>query len=199
MEQTTKGYNLRTCRQNLFVTQNEDGTLTMYRGGNKPAENVGMLIKQMGGIPVVLDKAKQYTVKNYEKEVITYADYVEHLIQLCEYRKQQHQKNIRKRAEIEELRGATAEEDMKALLVKYQGKPIETNADNIRTVLYYVRYAHYPELPAMEIGYTCNVYDCDGKTAVAMKLDKPILYDGELVAKFQLGAPRGYLMKYRRI
>ena len=51
----------------------------------------------------------------------------------------------------------------------------------------------------MTIGYTCNQYDCDGKTATTIKLDRPIEYYGEQVSQFQHGAPSGHLRNYRRI
>lgn len=52
------------------------------------------------------------------------------------------------------------------------------------------------ELPALEIGYLANQYDCDGKTAVTITLDEPIDVCGQRVSKFVYGAPRRHLTKY---
>ena len=51
------------------------------------------------------------------------------------------------------------------------------------------------KLPAMTIGYSCNQYDCDGKSAVTIKLDEPV--NG--YTKLSYGAPRGHLTAYTNI
>jgi len=58
------------------------------------------------------------------------------------------------------------------------------------------------ELPAMEIGYKANQFDCDGKTATTIELDLPISddeYGIENETKFSYGNPNNYLLKYQRI
>lgn len=85
-------------------------------------------------------------------------------------------------------------------------QPIESTYENIRTILnhYKLNIENTPsKLPAMTIGYSCNAYDCDGKIAIAMKLDEPISYnvfdEDETSDKFVVGAPHGHLTKYTRM
>jgi hypothetical protein len=51
------------------------------------------------------------------------------------------------------------------------------------------------KLPAMTIGYSCNQYDCDGKSAVTIKLDEPV--NG--FTNLSYGTPRGHLTAYTNI
>lgn len=51
----------------------------------------------------------------------------------------------------------------------------------------------------MTIGYSCHQYNCDGKTATTIKLDRPIMVYDEPGTMFEVGAPIGYLTKYRSI
>ena len=86
---------------------------------------------------------------------------------------------------------------------------IPTTIKNLQILVSHLRYVNWGgwELPKMTIGYSAAEYDCDGKTAVTIKLDRPIddfadedeknCYAG--VTKFQRGAPHGHLMKYHRI
>lgn len=46
------------------------------------------------------------------------------------------------------------------------------------------------------VGYTCNQYDCGGKTATAIKFDKEVSLDGEKGRRFVYGAPRTHLPNY---
>lgn len=86
---------------------------------------------------------------------------------------------------------------------------IPTTYRNISIVLRHLNEQNWGswELPKMSIGYSCNQYDCDGKIATTMKLDQPIDITDytdspdslpEMVSMFQVGAPHGHLMKYRR-
>jgi hypothetical protein len=77
----------------------------------------------------------------------------------------------------------------------------ETNADSVYVLLRKLNSENWGgwELPKMTIGYTCNQYDCDGKTATTIKLDSPIIVSDEEGTMFQYGAPVGHLRKYRRI
>lgn len=80
--------------------------------------------------------------------------------------------------------------------------PIPSTVENITVMLkYFHRFGIPTSLPAMTVGYSCNAYDCDGKTAVAMKLDDAIPYneDGDMSNRFVCGAPRGHLVKYHRV
>lgn len=81
-------------------------------------------------------------------------------------------------------------------------RPVPATIENITTILqYYKMQGYVGELLPMTIGYSCNDYDCDGKHAVAIKLDSPIIYneEGDMNNRFVCGAPRGHLTKYTRI
>lgn len=81
-------------------------------------------------------------------------------------------------------------------------RPVPANIENITAILrYYKMEESVGELLPMTIGYSCNGYDCDGKYAVAIKLDRPIVYneDGDMSDRFVCGAPHGHLVKYTRI
>lgn len=73
--------------------------------------------------------------------------------------------------------------------------------ENIRILLLYLNDKNWGawELPAMEIGYTCNQYDCDGRIATTITLDRRIDYRGRKEKRFVVGAPRGHLSKYQRL
>ncbi len=80
--------------------------------------------------------------------------------------------------------------------------PVPATIENITAILhYYKMQGSVGELLPMTIGYSCNGYDCDGTYAVAIKLDRPIVYneDGDMSNRFVCGAPRGHLVKYQRV
>lgn len=81
-------------------------------------------------------------------------------------------------------------------------RPVPATIENITAILeYYKMQGFVGDLLPMTIGYSCNDYDCDGKYAVAMKLDKPIVVneEGEMSDRIACGAPRGHLSKYYRV
>lgn len=81
-------------------------------------------------------------------------------------------------------------------------RPVPATIENITAILrYYKMQEAVDDLLPMTIGYSCNEYDCDGKYAVAIKLDRPIVYneDGDMSDRFVCGAPRGHLVKYKRV
>ena len=172
----------------LVVVKNEDGTLTLTNyGDGKHFDNPGMLINNIGGV-------EEFWSRCISKE--DFDQRMEHYIysQSKEYREAQAKKRADKEAEINAKRIA----DFEAL--KATAYPIPTTYENIGIVLRYLNTMNLGgwELPAMTIGYSCNQYDCDGKTASTMILDEPIDVDGDMVDRFQVGAPVGHLMKYRR-
>ena len=81
-------------------------------------------------------------------------------------------------------------------------RPVPATIENITAILHYYKMQGFVgDLLPMTIGYSCNDYDCDGKYAVAIKLDSPIIYneEGDMNDRFVCGAPRGHLTKYTRI
>ena len=78
---------------------------------------------------------------------------------------------------------------------------IEVNEESVKTILFYSHYFEMPEFRGKKftIGFSVNEYDCDGKIAIAMKLDKKIRVYDVLTNKIVVGAPHGHLTKYTRI
>ena len=77
------------------------------------------------------------------------------------------------------------------------GDTIEATYDNIVKVLRYLNSKNWGtwKLPKMSIGYRCNQYDCDGRQATTMILDKEV----EGSSRYCYGAPRRYLDKYTHL
>lgn len=189
-------------KYNVKVEQNADGTLKVtdlseqFKG--QPLQNAGLLIASCGGREKFL--ALCITPERY-KEIKDFRDF----------------KNTPEgKAQLEAQRAASAEAQRVAIekrnkeratayqeLLESCNGVIPTTYDNIGIVLRYLNTINWGvwELPKMTIGYSCNQYDCDGKQASTMILDKKIdiFGDGtEFENKFQVGAPHGHLMKYRR-
>ena len=181
---------LKTSRFHYEVIVNEDGTLRiLYAGDKSNVPNAGALINGMGGIQKVLERCEEYTQEEYEKEMLEYREKV---------KADRAAARVRAR-EKEEERAKSHDEEYKALLSK--GEVIESTPENIGIVLRHLSDCNLGAwtLPRMTIGYSCNQYDCDGKQATTMKLDRPINVNGEMVNKFKVGAPVGHLLQYHRV
>lgn len=174
-----------TSKKSFLVEQNADGTLLITKTSTmKPLENAGSFIVSQGGIDAILAKCKEVTDE-----------------QFAEDRKQLLLRNEQTRQRSQELALANRkrhEQDYKAV---FNGSTVETTAENIRILLRYLNDINWGawQLPSMSIGYRCNQYDCDGKTATTIILDTPIEYYGEQVTQFQYGAPNGHLRHYHKI
>lgn len=118
-----------------------------------------------------------------------------------EYTRTPEYREEKKRREAEKLaiRYAESKEKLAELQEKYESIPV--TEDNIRVVIRFLSSQNYGvwDLPKMEIGYSANQFDCDGKIATTMTFDKPISIDGRMCSKFVVGAPAGYLTKYVRL
>lgn len=60
----------------------------------------------------------------------------------------------------------------------------------------------WPPLPDIGVGYTANQYDCDGRQATTITLDKPIsdqAWGIKNQRRFKIGGKRGHLMKYQSL
>ncbi len=174
----------------LKVEQNQDGTLnlTNYHDGT-PFADAGMLIKSTGSID-------NFLALCIDEERAKARMEAQRICATPEYRKEQARRSAQRAAEREALATIQHKAAFDAL-----PRPIPATYDNIGVVLRYLRDQNYGtvDLPSMTIGYTFNMYDCDGKLAAAMVMDKDIIEDGENFGrKFQVGAPSGHLMKYRR-
>ena len=174
---------LQTNTNEYVVEQREDGTLSITCGG-EPIKNAGAFILNLGGIDAVLARCKEYTTEELRQKHIRN-------IEAKKRRKMEY-------LEIERQRRAKVE---KAYMETFKEDVTQTTVHSVYVLLNYLRYGNWGawELPKMSIGYSCQQYDCDGKIAVTIKLDKPIEIDGEMISRFQAGAPRGHLTKYYRI
>lgn len=175
---------LQTNTRIYDVEKNTDGTLTISCDG-KPIQNAGSFIIQMGGIDNVLLKCKDYTPEAWKQELISLRTHKELAQQLTI--------NLKEAVIVNHAVAYQA--------VFGNGNAVDTTIDNITVLLNYLNDNNMGcwTLPKMDIGYSCNQYDCDGTVATTIKLDKPIEYDGKMVDKFQVGAPIGHLIKYSRL
>lgn len=154
--------------------------------GEEKFRDAGMFINQQGGPEALLAKCEEVNdLEAWVAELNTKA-------------KADHEK-ARAAAierEAEEKAEAKAEYDK-----VFANEVTETNAKSVYTLLRYLNTQNCGvwKLPKMTIGYECHQYDCDGKIATTIKLDKPIRVAGEEGTWFQYGAPHRHLMKYRRI
>lgn len=189
----------KTRRAIYRVEKNENGTLDIYREyyslknmdhwekDGRKFDNTGSLIITAGGIDGLLSQCED--VEDIDAMI---AD-------LNEVKAE-----IRRKASIERTRQHLALETMVAdeYFSLFSDKDIvETNAKSVYVLLRYLNTKNWGtwSLPEMTIGYQCNQYDCDGKTATTIKLDQPIKVAGEMGTQFVYGAPRGHLEKYERI
>ena len=110
---------------------------------------------------------------------------------------------IRRRANAERVRQQVQKADIAETeyMRLFSGDVTETNAKTVYALLRYLNTQNWGtwRLPKMTVGYQCNQYDCEGKTATTIKLDEPITVAGEQGTMFQYGAPAGHLSKYGRI
>jgi hypothetical protein len=182
----------RTKRVIYRIETNEDGTLTVFREytsaqgfwqkDGRKYPNAGLLISQTGGIDPFLAKCED--IEDVEKYV--------------------HDINVEKKAakdasaDQEQDKAASAKEAYDQV---FCNDVTETTAETVCVLLRYLNTKNLGswQLPKMTIGYVCNQYDCDGRTATTIKLDQPIPYGDEMVSQFQFGAPRGHLVKYHAI
>ena len=175
---------LRTNTRVMDVVVNNDGTITITCN-HEPINNPGQFILQMGGIDAILGRCKEYTEAEWqaelEREVATKLAAKEAAKQRCEQLIKEHE------LAYHEVFG--------------DGAVVETTPRNIFILLSYLNDSNWGnwKLPKMSIGYRCNQYDCDGKQATTITLDKAIGYDGKPTRLFEVGAPIRHLTKYQKL
>ena len=176
------------------VEVNENGTLDIYgeyynlknmdswQHDGRKFDNAGSLIINAGGIEGLLRQCED--VEDLEGMIAQMSE---------------------EKAEIR--RKAMAERENRAKIVNEEYEQLfandvtETNAKTVYALLRYLNTQNWGlwHLPKMTIGYQCNQYDCDGKTATTIILDEPIKVAGEMGTMFEYGAPFGHLNKYKPI
>lgn len=189
----------RTKRVIYRVEQNENGTLDIYREyfslknmdhwekDGRPFRNAGSLVITAGGIDGLLGQCED--VEDIDGMIAG----------LNEVKAE-----IRRKANAERLRqqtdaGNMAEAEYRRL---FEGVDVvETRAETVYVLLRYLNTRNWGvwSLPKMTVGYRCNQYDCDGRTATTIMLDRPISVGGKMGTRFVYGAPVGHLMEYERI
>lgn len=154
--------------------------------GEETFRDAGMFINQQGGPDALLAKCEEVD------------DLEAYVAELNESARKEHEKNHQLAMEREELWAKEAEEEYHRI---FAGDVTETNEETVHALLRYLNTQNWGvwKLPKMTIGYACWQYDCDGKTATAIKLDSPIMVNDEPGTMFQVGAPHGHLTKYRKI
>lgn len=175
---------LKTKTRILVVCQNADGTLLITENG-MPIKNAGSFILNLGGINAVLEKCKDMT----EEELL--AEKKGKLERQYAKLEKQQQKILEKNAHIEDAyKKVFADERI-----------VEATPYNIFILLSFLNTQNRGicHLPKMTIAYTCNQYDCNGIQATTIILDTPILYNGIMASKFQVGAPQCYFPKYHHL
>ena len=175
---------LRTNSRDLDVVVINDGTIAITCKG-EPISNPGQFILQMGGIDAILARCKEYTAAEWQAELEREVT-----------AKLAAKEAAKQRAEL------LIKEREKAYHEVFQnGSVVETTPRNIYILLSYLNDHSWGswQLPKMSIGYRCNQYDCDGKQATTITLDKAIDYDGRPTRLFEVGAPIRHLMRYQRL
>lgn len=174
----------------LDVKKNQDGSLLISNGDGKTIANAGSFINSMGGIGPFLNRCIQS--EKSALEIQKERDFKAVITQ--EERNKQKEVNCMAAQQYKEIIVNSYNELLKLPV-------IPSSVENISIVLHYLNMHNWGtwKLPKMEIGYSCNQYDCNGVAATVMVLDKPINYDGKIISRFEVGAPRGFLNKYTKL
>lgn len=177
---------LKTNKNDYKIVVNEDGTLTItnLRKNNTPIQNPGALIVSMGGIESVLRSCKDVSEEEYAEE-----------LEKEKFALEVAARNTAKNR-LERERQIKSEFD-----AAFSNEITESTIDNITILLRYLNSVNWGmwSLPKMTIGYTCNQYDCDGRMATTIKLDKPISYDGRMLTEFVIGGGPRHLINYTQL
>ena len=175
---------LRTNSRDLDVVVNNDGTITITCN-HEPINNPGQFIHQMGGINAVLTRCKEYTAAEWQAEL----------------EREQSAKLAAKVAARQRCEQLIKEHELAYHEVFGIGDVVETTPKTIYILLSYLNDISWGSwvLPKMSIGYRCNQFDCDGKQATTITLDKAIDYDGRPTRCFEVGAPIRHLMRFQKL
>ena len=175
---------LRTNTRVLDVVVNYDSTITITCN-HEPIINPEQFIHQMGGINAVLARCREYTEAEWQAEL----------------EREQYAKLAAKEAARQRCEQLIKERELAYHEVFGNGAVVEATPKNIYILLSYLNDHSWGswKLPKMSIGYRCNQYDCDGKQATTLTLDRAIDYDGKPIRSFEVGAPVLHLMRFQKL
>lgn len=195
-----KEFVIYQTKKKVFEVRSEKNGVYLYDENGKPDLN--------GWGKICSYTPENTPVEERIKEFLKHTEKVKTEKTFLEYLKSQEkdEKSIFERIRVARKKSAEGKknkdlldlEEAKNSYLQLVGKgKINVTEENLKIVMNYLRRVNWGgwSLPAMDIGYSANQYDCDGKIAVTVTLDKPL--NG--VKKFQMGAPRGHLEKYKRI
>lgn len=188
--QTSKTNNL------YFVVLNEDGSLFITSDGVNSIPNAGQFILSMGGIQKVLDRCtEEITLEEFKVRAAARQAQRQYAI---DHKSDMIAAQRRRDAEKAAEQIARYQALYNELLATSHEGIIEATYENISIVLAFLNTCSWGSwnLPKMTIGGSFNQYDCDGKLATTLTLNRAIDVDGEMVSKFVFGAPLGHLNKY---
>lgn len=173
----------KNSRQLYLVRENEDGSLFITADGEHSISNAGLFIKNIGGIEAL--KAKCFRDSRTLSEIRE---------DMAEQRRaaRRASKEIDQAMQDERFEKARADLDR---LIAQSGGVIETTEETLRIVARYLASENHGlwKLPEMTIGYTASQYDSG---AIAIKLDRPIIIDGEECDRIAFGAAGHELTGY---
>lgn len=181
----------------LEVRQNEDGSLFITKDGENSIQNAGSFIAQYGGIANVLSRC-------IESDLPLAEFAAKHEAEIKEAKAEWKRMCAERNEELKERAAAQYKQEYEDLLAQSNGV-IPTTYENVCIVLRYLNTQNWGSwsLPKMSIGYACHQYDCDGRIATTMTLDRDIIiskdYDRRYVSKLVIGAPAGHLSKYHNV
>lgn len=173
----------KNSRQLYLIRENEDGSLFITADGEHSINNAGLFIKNIGGIEAL--KAKCF------KDSRTLSEIRE---DMAEQRREARQASKEIGQAMQEERREKARADLDRLIVQ-SGGLIETTEDTLRIVVRYLASENHGlwKLPEMTIDYTASQYESG---AIAIKLDRPIIIDGEECDRIAFGAKGHELSGY---
>lgn len=185
----------KSKKLSLIVIKNDNEERLTVSDAGIPYKDAGALIKSLGGVEEFWKHC--HTQEEWNK----IEDERKIFAEQRRIRRENEKKSRSKMIEKYRLDAKQAYDELIS-----SNEKIEANYTNIYILLNHLQYVNWGfwELPKMSIGYSCNQYDCDGKTAVTIKLDRKIAipytdFSVEYCDKFVIGNPRGHLENYTRM
>jgi len=183
----------KQTKRNTYIKFNDEAFRTNNHYENREFEKVDFDKLQDSQVAAINDPYGWVELSGNPKTIDeAYSAYIGFLIKIREAHKIENQKFEEKITREQ----AEAWEDISKMDV------IPATVTNIKVLLKHLNAQNWGiwNLPKLSIGYTANQYDCDGKMATTIKLDRPIsgVYI-ENETMFKIGGKSGYLNKYQSV